>query len=94
MKDLYIEVTNAPGRNLDVIDIPYADYLIRITIAKIGAPRQVFEENLQVLKKQGAGGAYEDVTEQLVTKYNKNMKIKPTGDNVFKLVALVANTVG
>lgn len=94
MADTYVEVTKSPTRKLDVIDIPYADYLIRITVAELGADRQAFEENLQVLKRQDSGGSYDDVTEKIVTKYNKNAKIKPTGDNLFKLVTLVTNIVG
>jgi len=94
MKDTYVEVSKSPSRKLDIIDIPYAEYLIRITVSQLGEARQAFEENLQVLKKNATGGGYTEVTEEIVTKYNRNMKIKPTGDNVFKLAALISNTVG
>lgn len=85
-----VKMTLLDNKNLGVFDIPYGEYIIRVYVSQDGK-RNLFDENVKVLTLDA--GAYVDVTDQFVTKFNKNSNLRPSGDNVFKIAGRIYNKV-
>ena len=93
MADNKIDVSVSPTRNMASISIPYGEFLIRLSVSL--GQGSIFEEDIEILKRDSVGAAncLKTVTSEVITKFNRNCKIKPTGDNLMNVMELVHNLV-
>lgn len=91
MGDNFIDVSVAPTRGINVIDIPYADYLVRVSVSSDNT-RKIFEENIQIFKMT-EDAKLVDVSSDFLLKFSIGRKVRPTGDNLMVVMAALYNAV-
>ena len=90
--DQFITAIASPARKVVVIDIPYADYKLTLTISLTG-DRIIYEEDMKIMHKEPGKQYYVDVTDKFITKFSDYKRIKPTSSNLLTLAGLLFNHV-
>lgn len=91
--DNKVEVDYAPTRSIYNVDIPYGNFILRLSVAQRTETQALVHENIKVLKKNLGSEAYTDVTKDLITMFREDLQLKVTGDNVMKMCAIIFNEV-
>ena len=90
--DQFIVATASPARKVVVVEIPYADYKLMLTVSTTG-DRVLHEEDIKLMYKEPGKNYYSDVTSKFVTKFSEYKKIRPTSSNLLTLAGLLFNYI-
>lgn len=89
--DPFIVVDLAPTRKLAMIEIPYGEYVIKITCSTDPAGHVREEEYIEILAADG--NQFVPATKDFVPNIREDSKIHTTGDNLMKVMSMVYNEV-